>query len=431
MPAEGPVFWPADLWYNQIMIYDVAIIGAGPAGLIAAGRAGELGARVIVIEKNKQVGIKLLLTGGGRCNLTNAINEPRKLAEAYGAEGKFLISAFTKFGSEQTIEFFERKGVKTKTEANGRVFPASNQAQTVLDALLKYLKESKVELKTLDEVREFVVEDDKINKVILASGDTVMAKNFIIATGGKSYFMTGSNGDGYKWLKKLGHKVAEPYPALTPIFVKEKFVAELQGLSLPDVQINLYSENKKIIAKRGELLFTSFGLSGPLALDLSRTIARELPDKVEVKIDFQPDKNFDALDETLLTCFRDNNNKLIKNSLGQFMPAKLVPIALRLSKIDAEKKVNLVTKDERKALIKSLKEFGFVVDSLGGYKFAMVTSGGPDLREIDQKTMKSKLIDNLYVVGELLGIDGPTGGYNLQVCWSSGYVAGENSANNS
>lgn len=413
------------------MKYDVAIIGAGPAGLMAAARAAELGARVIVIEKNKQPGIKLLLSGGGRCNITNDIAEPKKLAEAYGAEGKFLLSAFNKFSPQNAIEFLESRGVKTKTEENARVFPKSDRAQDVLGALTNYLEKSGVEIKYLSEVKEIEIEDDKIKKLILANDDQVWADNFVIATGGKSYFKTGSTGDGYRWLKKLGHKVGETYPALSPIFVKEKFAAELQGLSLKNIKMTLYAENKKVISKTGEMLFAKNALSGPLPMDLSRAVARELPKDVFVSIDFEPEKNPAELDEAMLSRFRENNNKAVKNSLTGFLPSKLTPIILRLCKIEADKKVNLVTKDERKELVRMLKDFRLAVDSIGGYDYAMVTSGGLDLKEINQKTMRSKLIDNLFVAGELLGIDGPTGGYNLQVCWSSGYVAGESAANNS
>ncbi|MFA6526410.1 MAG: NAD(P)/FAD-dependent oxidoreductase [Candidatus Buchananbacteria bacterium] len=412
------------------MKYDVAIIGAGPAGLLAAIHSAELGARVIVIDKNKQPGIKLLMTGGGRCNITNQIEDIRKLAEVYGADGKFLLSAFNKFTPQNVVEFFESRGVKTKAEANGRVFPKSDRAQDVLSALLNYAEKLGVEIKTLTEVREVIVEEDKITKLLLPNNDEVWADNFILATGGRSYFKTGSTGDGYRFLKQLGHKVSDTYPALAPIFVKEKYVAELQGLSLKNVKVSVYSDGKKIISKIGEMIFTKNSLSGPLPQDLSRAVARELPHDVTLKIDFEPDKNSVELDEAMLSCFYENNNKAIKNSLSKFIPPKLIPIILRLCQIDPDKKVNLVTKEERKALINLLKDFNLQIDSIGGYDYAMVTSGGVNLKEIDQKTMRSKLINNLFIVGELLGIDGPTGGYNLQVCWSSGYVAGENAAEN-
>lgn len=413
------------------MKYDIAVIGAGPAGLMSAIRASELGARVIVIEKNRQAGIKLLLTGGGRCNFTNQLDDNRKLAQAYGASGKFLLSALAKFGPASVIEFFDSLGVASKTEANGRVFPQSDKAQDILDALLKYAVKSGVEIRTLAEVREIAIEGDKITKLVLSGNDEIIADKFILATGGKSYFKTGSNGDGYKWLKSLGHKLGDSYPALTPIFVCEKYIAELQGLSLLNVKIAIYSAGKKIISKSGDMLFTAKSLSGPLALDLSRAVARELPKKVIVKIDLIPDIDIADLEKNIIKHFSDTSNKAVKNSLGKFLPPKLVPIILRLAKIDPDKKVNSIAKDERKRLVGLMKEFNFEIDSLGGYDFAMITSGGINLAEVDQKTMRSKLVSNLYLAGEILGLDGPTGGYNLQVCWSSGYVAGESAVNNS
>jgi len=412
------------------MKYDVAVIGAGPAGLMAAARAAELGARVILIEKNPKPGVKLLLTGGGRCNITNMISEAKLLSQAYGAEGKFLLSAFSKFGPESVADFFQSRGVRTKVEDHNRVFPLSDRAQDVLDVLQKQLKRSGVELKTQAEVREFAIEENRIIKIILLGGEEILADEFILATGGKSYPSTGSSGDGFHWLQKFGHTLTDIYPALAPIYVKEKYVAELQGLSLKNAQVSLYSKNKKIMSGNGEMIFTRNGLSGPLAMDLSRTIARALPDKIFIKIDFEPGKNAVELDEALLGFFRDNSNKAIKNSLSKFLPPKLSPIILRLCRIDAEKQVNSVTKAERKALISLLKDFSLEIDAIGGYDQAMVTSGGINLKEVDQKTMRSKLVKNLYIAGELLGIDGPTGGYNLQVCWSSGYVAGGSAAGN-
>jgi len=412
------------------MKYDVAIIGAGPAGLMAAGRAAELGARVVVIEKNAKPGAKLLLTGGGRCNITNRISEPRKLAEAFGPEGKFLLSAFSKFGADSAIGFFEARGVKTKAEDHGRIFPQSDRAQDVLSALLDYAQGQGAEIRTRSEAKEAVLEKGRISKLVLLNGEEILADEFILATGGKSYPATGSSGDGYLWLKKMGHSSADAYPALSPVYVKEKFLAELQGLSLKEAEVNLYCQDKKIISKSGELLFTRNGLSGPLALDLSRSIARQLPRKCALKIDFLPGMKPEQANETLSGILRENSNKAVGNSLGRLLPPKLITIILRQCKIDGGKKSHSITKEERKSLAALLKNFVLEVDAIGGYEQAMVTSGGVNLKEVEQKTLRSKLVANLYLAGEVLGIDGPTGGYNLQVCWSSGYLAGESAAYN-
>ncbi len=408
------------------MTYDVAIIGGGPAGLMAAGRAAETGARVIIIEKNKQLGVKLLLTGGGRCNITNLIEQPKSLATAYHESGKFLLSAFSRFGPVETLDFFERRGVKTKVEANARVFPKSNSAKDILQALVNYSAEFGVEIKTGAVVKEMICNSDRIVAVKLLNNEEISADNIILCVGGKSYPATGSTGEGYKWLKQLGHSLTEIKPALTPLIVKEKFLAELQGLSLTDCKIGLYSASRKISSRRGEIIFTSNGLSGPLALDLSHEIGRLPLGNVIIKIDFKPDESVSQLEEKMLAIFRADNNKEIKNSLLKILPPKLIPIILRLSATPAGKKVNSVTKEERKKNIELIKIFTLEIKGLAGYDSAMITSGGVNLKEVDQRTMRSKLVNNLFLAGEILGIDGPTGGYNLQVCWSSGYVAGEN-----
>ena len=407
------------------MKYDVAIIGGGPAGMIAAGRAGETGARVVLIEKNNFLGKKLLITGKGRCNITNKANELKEVINRFGENGKFLFSAFSKFGVDETINFFESNGLKTKIERGGRVFPVSDKSRDVLNVLINYLKKSHVEVKTNSKVRKIIKKGNRIEKIVLVNNEEIVADNFIICTGGKSYPITGSTGDGYEWVEKIGHTIIRLSPSLVPIVVKEKYVKELEGLGLKNVEISIYKGKKKIDSKFGEAIFTENGMSGPIILDISKKIGKELPGKIRMQIDFKPALDFVKLDKRIQRDFQKNSNKLFKNSLNELLPKKIIPIIIRLSGIDPNKKINSIIKEERRKLLHLLKEFSLEIKGLEGLKKAIITTGGIKLSEVNQKTMKSKLIDNLYFAGEILNLDGPTGGYNLQVCWSTGYVAGE------
>ncbi len=407
------------------MKYDVAVIGGGPAGIMAAGRAGELGARVLLVEKNPNLGVKLLITGKGRCNITNNTDELKDMINRYGENGKFLFSSFHGFGVGAIVDFFESRGVETKVERGNRIFPVSDKSQDVLDALIGYMKESGVEIKTGSAVKEIVKVGDSIEKIVLIGGREVKARKYVVCTGGKSYPGTGSTGDGYEWLKKLGHNVINPSPALSPIMVKEKITERIEGLSLKNVEISVFKDGKKQDSRFGEALFTEDGMSGPIILDMSKKINRELPGNVQLKIDFKPALDFVSLDKRIQKDFQEGNNKMFKNILDKLLPQKLIGVIIELSKIDSDKKVNLITREERKRLLHLLKEFTLNVKGLTGYSKAVVTAGGVDLSEVDPRTMKSKLIDNLYFAGEILDIDGPTGGYNLQVCWSTGFAAGE------
>jgi len=409
------------------MKYDVAVIGGGPAGMIAAGRAGEIGSRVVLIEKNKSLGMKLLITGKGRCNITNKADGAKEMINRFGKNGKFLFSTFSKFGVDKTINFFESNGLRTKIERGGRVFPISNKSQDVLGVLINYLKKFDVEIKTNSEVRKIVKKGKKIRKIVLVNGKEIIADNFIICTGGKAYPAIGSIGDGHRWAEKIGHTVIKLSPSLVPIIVKEKYVKELEGLSLKNVEISIYKGNKKINSRFGEAIFTANGMSGPIILDMSKEIGKALPGKIRLQIDFKPALDLVKLDKRIQRDFQKKSNKLFKNSLNELLPKKLIPIMIKLSKIDPNKKVNSITKEERRRLLHLLKEFSLEIKRLEGFKKAIITTGGIKLSEIDQKTMKSKLIDNLYFAGEILNLDGPTGGYNLQVCWTTGYVAGESS----
>jgi len=407
------------------MEYDVVIIGGGPAGIIAAGRAGELGSHVVLIEKNNGLGTKLLITGKGRCNITNKTNGLQETINRFGKNGKFLFSAFSKFGVDETIKFFEDNGLKTKIERGNRIFPVSNKSQDVLGTLINYLKKFDVEIKINSKVKKIVKKGNRIKKIILANNEEIVADNFIISTGGKAYPAAGSTGDGYRWAQKMGHTIVKPSPALVPVIVKESYVKELEGLSLKNVEISIYKKHKKISSRFGEAIFTANGMSGPIILDMSKEIGKELPSKIKLQIDFKPALDFTKLDKRIQRDFQKNSNKLFKNSLNDLLPKKLIPIIIKLSKINPNKKINSITKEERRILLYLLKEFNLEIKELDGFRKAIITTGGIELSEVDQKTMKSKLINNLYFAGEILDLDGPTGGYNLQVCWSTGYIAGE------
>ncbi len=409
------------------MKYDIAVIGGGPAGLMAAGRAGELEASVILVDKNPKLGVKLSITGKGRCNITNKGDSKEEMIKKYGKNGKFLFSALTKFGPDEVIDFFENNKVKTKIERGGRVFPESDRSINVINALNNYLKRSNVEIKSNVKVKKIEKKDGKIEKIILTNGKEIFAEKFIICTGGKSYPETGSAGDGYKWAKNLGHTIKTPSPALVSIFLKGEKSTKLEGLSLKNIEASLYKDNKKIDSRFGEAVFTKYGISGPIILNMSKKIGEELatPGKLKIKIDFKPALDFPKLDQRIQRDFQEMNNKIFNNSLDKLLPQKLIPTIIELSGIDPEKKVNLVTKEERKKLLHLIKEFSLKIDKVGDFKKAIITTGGVSLKEVDSKTMQSTIIDNLYFAGEILDLDGPTGGYNLQICWSTGYAAGE------
>jgi len=406
--------------------FDLAVVGAGPAGMIAAGRAAELGSKVILIEKNKKPGRKLLLTGKGRCNITNAEFDLRKLVGNYGKKGKFLFHAFSVFGPKNIVDFFENLGLKTKTERGKRVFPLSDKSEDILKILISHLIKNKVNIIYNSEVVGINHQNRKIKKLILKNRE-IVAKNYIFCTGGKSYPSTGSTGDGFKWAINLGHNITELSPALVPFKTKESWVKELQGLSLKNVEISVFQKDKKERSEFGECLFTHFGLSGPIILKVSKQIGELLKSgEVKISLDLKPALDFTKLDKRVQRDFKKYQNKSFKNCLNDLLPRKLIPIIIRLSSIDPEKKVNSITKEERHSLVKLMKNLKMTVENLLGFDFAIVTSGGISLKEIDDKTMKSKIISNLFFAGEIIDIDGPTGGFNLQMCWSTGYLAGEN-----
>ena len=395
--------------------YNTIVVGAGASGLMAAGRAAELGSSVLLLEKNKRPGIKLLMTGGGRCNFANN-SDLRELIKSYGTEGPFLFSGFSIFGPSKLIDFFSQAGILYKVEDRGRVFPENNNANSILQALLDYNLKNGVEILTEAPVIKINHKANKITSVVLEDGREFKAKKYIISTGGKSYPGSGSSGDAYKWLKILGHNIIEPKPGLGQIIIKDD-ILKLEGLSISTGELNLFKDNKLIVKDLGDFIFTARGLSGPAALSLSREITKHKAELLEIRIDFLPQEK--DLEKTILNLINDNKNSAIKNVLSKICPKRLVEFILN----SADKKANGITKEERKEISDKLSAYRLKVSGVAGFNEAMITVGGVDLKEINPKNMQSKIIDNLYLAGELLNLDGPTGGYNLQVAWTTGYLA--------
>jgi len=409
---------------NEEHVYDVAVIGGGPAGMMAAIRAAELGAKVILVEKNEGLGKKLLITGGGRCNVTNATFENRALAQKYGKKGKFLLSPLSQWNSQSTIDFFEKHGMPTKVEAEERVFPVSNSAESVWDTLVEKLKEHGVEVLTATPVLNILRTKNMITGIETSQG-TIRAKSYIMATGGTARPETGSTGEGLTWLKKLGHTIVVPRAALVPVMIAEPWVHKLQGLSFQNVKITLLENKVKRIANSGKILFTHFGISGPLVLNMSRTIGEAIREsKVTLSLDLFPALDEKMLDENLRAHLRTTQNKKWQNALAGFIPSLLVPIAIELSKTDPTLFVNKTPRTSRIALIKLLKDLRITPTGLLGPEKAIVSSGGIALEEVDFKTMRSHKVDNLYLAGDILDFDRPSGGFSLQICWTTGFVAG-------
>jgi predicted Rossmann fold flavoprotein len=412
----------------QLEKYDLAIIGAGPAGMMAALRASDRGARVVLLEKNRKPGIKLLMTGKERCNISNAETDVQQFASHFGKKGKFLLSALYRFGMQETIDFFHGNKLKTVVERGGRIFPESGRAEDVHALLLRLVKSNNVTLLTDCTIKKIAYKQPLIERIVL-NNDEIAAANYLISTGGLSYPGTGSTGDGYQWAKQMGHRIVKPSPALTPIVVKEKWIKELEGLSLKNVRVSVYQKNKKMDERFGEALFTDVGMSGPVILDMSKLIGDLLArGQADLFLDFKPALDFAMLDKRILRDLENHKNRAIKNMLPKLLPKKMIPVILRLAGINADTKGHSITKEERKKLRLLLKQFPLTIKKLVGFNKAIITTGGVDLKEVDPKTMRSRIIKNLYFAGEVLDLDGPTGGYNLQVCWSTGYLAGESAA---
>ena len=410
---------------------NVAIIGGGSAGIMAAIRAAETGANVILYEKNNQLGRKLKITGKGRCNLTN-LADTNEIIKNMPGNGKFLYSALENFSAVDTINFFEQLGLKTKVERGNRVFPESDNAADVIDALNKRLAILNVDVQLNSRVDEIFTNDNKIIGVEVHK-KFVNVDAVILATGGKSYPATGSTGDGFKFAKSLGHTVTKILPALVPLEVEEDFVKDLQGLSLKNVRAVLKVDGKIFAEEFGEMLFTHFGVSGPIILTLSRAVAKFLDEKrfVELLINLKPALTPEQLDARILRDFQKFKHKSIKNALIELLPTKLIAPILDLSYIDEDKKIDAVTKEERRRLIENLRGLPLTITKTRPIAEAIVTSGGVDVKEINPKTMESKIVKNLFIVGEVLDIDGYTGGFNLQAAWATGNAAGYYCSQNS
>lgn len=404
--------------------YDVIVIGAGAAGMLAAGFAAGAGARVLLLEKNRRCGEKVLITGKGRCNITNSEPDPRKFAEYFGTNGKAFLTALYAFGVTETVDFFQQHGLELQNERGGRIFPARGGAAEVQKVLEGFIVESGVELLTSCPVREIVYRSERIEGVKTDQGE-FRARNYIVATGGLSYPKTGCTGDGYRWAEQQGHRLVEPQPSLVPIILKEAWTAEVSKFNLKNVRISVWQKGRKLTERFGEAFFTGNGIGGPIILDLSRAVRTALENgDVSLILDLKPAVEMQTFDRRLQRELADHSNKDFRNSLAPLLPKDMIPLFIRLSGIDPFKKCHSVSKGERKRLVLLFKELEMEVASCGGFDKAIITSGGVSLRDIDMRTMRSKIIENLFFAGEVIDLDGPTGGFNLQVCWSTGYLAG-------
>ena len=404
----------------------ILVVGGGAAGMMAAVTAARRGKNVLLLEKNEKLGKKLFITGKGRCNLTNSA-EVEELFNAVVSNPKFLYSSFYSFTNDQVIGFFEELGVKTKVERGGRVFPESDHSSDVIRALEQEMKRLGVRISLGTEVKEILTEDGRAKGVRLSSGRTIAADAVIVATGGISYPSTGSTGDGYRFARECGHKVTDLSPALVPMEVKEWYAKELMGLSLCNIGIRITDGKKKLYEEFGEMLFTHYGVTGPVILSASSIVGKKLKEHpLTLHIDLKPALTEEQLDKRVLREFEANHNRQFKNAVDSLFPAKLKPVAIELSGIPEEKKVNEVTKEERLHFVRLIKDFSMTLTGLRGYHEAIITKGGVSVKEIDPGTMESKLVKGLYFAGEVLDLDAVTGGYNLQIAWSTGYLAGAN-----
>ena len=422
------------------MSKNIIVVGGGAAGMLAAYFAADAGNKVTLLEKNEKLGKKIYITGKGRCNLTNAC-DVEELFLNVKSNSKFLYSAFYGFDNSQVIAFFEKHGMPVKVERGNRVFPVSDKSSDVIFALQRALKEKKVEVLLHTEVSKLCYEKNtdtradeeasdkkpelKITGVILKDGTKMDADAVIVATGGLSYPSTGSTGDGYKMAEDAGHTVTECTPSLVPFNVKEEWVKSLQGLSLKNTAISIYSGKKKLYEDFGEMLFTHFGVSGPLVLSASGCIpAKAFDQELSMTIDLKPALDVEQLDHRILREFDEMKNKQFKNSLGHLLPAKMIPVMIALSGIHPDTNVNEISREQRQNLLNLFKNMRLTISGLGDFKEAIITMGGVSVKDINPSTMESKLVQGLYFCGEVLDLDALTGGYNLQIAWSTGHLAG-------
>lgn len=401
------------------------IIGAGAAGLMCAVCASEKGNEVILIEKNEKIGKKLLITGKGRCNITNS-GEIEDIINNTPGNGNFLYSALYTFSNSDIIEFFNNNGLETKVERGGRIFPVSDKAFDVIRVFENLIRKHKIKLLLNTTVKDILINNNEVYGVLLNNKKKVECDKIVVATGGVSYPLTGSTGDGHRFATKVGHTITDLKPSLVPIETKEEWVKDLQGLSLRNVEIKVTSSKKKLYTDFGEMIFTHYGVSGPLILSSSRHIIGFENKDVKFTIDLKPSLDYEKLEKRLLRDFDKNLNRQLKNSLDEILPQKMIPVFVKLSGIDENKIVNQITKEERKRLIELFKNFEFSFKKFRPIKEAIITAGGVNIDEVNPSTMESKIVKNLYIVGELLDLDAYTGGYNLTIAFSTGYLAGQN-----
>ena len=401
----------------------VIIIGGGAAGMIAAYSAALTSKQVILLEKNEKLGKKIFITGKGRCNLTNA-SDMNTVMENVVSNKRFLFSAFKKFTNEDIMRLVEENGTKLKIERGNRVFPVSDHSSDIIKSLENALRALNVDIRLNTKVDSLLIEND-ICKGVIIGKNKIMADAVIVATGGMSYQATGSDGDGYRFAKEAGLSVSKLYPSLVPFNIEGERIKALQGLSLKNVNVYIYNDKKLVYDEFGEMLFTHFGVSGPVIISASAIIGNKNIKGSRLCIDLKPALDEEKLDERILRDFTEQKNKSLKNSLNKLFPAKLIDEVIYQSKIDPEKKVNLLTKEERQRLVHATKNLEYVISSTRGFNEAIITKGGVEVSQINPKTMESKKIKGLFFAGEVLDLDAFTGGYNLQIAWSTGYAAGE------
>lgn len=407
----------------------VIVVGGGAAGMFAAIAAAKNGHQVTLYEKNEKLGKKIFITGKGRCNITNAA-DMEELFDAVVTNSKFLYSSFYGYTNQNVIDFFEDAGVPVKIERGNRVFPISDHSSDVIRALEREMKKVGVKVCLNTEVKSVEAEKGKFNKVVLKDTTTQTADACIVATGGLSYRSTGSTGDGFRFAENVGHKVTQCFPSLVPMETKEPWICELQGLSLRNVDAKILDGKKELYKDFGEMLFTHFGVSGPLIISASSYVGKKFMDKngqkkeLTLEIDLKPALTEEQLDQRVLRDFEENHNRQFKNAITKLFPTKLIPVMLELGGIDPEKKVNSIEKEERKQFVHLIKHFRMTLTGLRDYPEAIITKGGVNVKEIDPGTMESKFVKGLYFAGEVLDLDALTGGFNLQIAWSTGYAAG-------
>ena len=403
----------------------IIIVGGGAAGMFAAVSAANEHTEVHIYEHNEKLGKKLFITGKGRCNITNGCDDVEELLSHVVTNARFLYSAFYTFSNQDMMQFLTEQGLELKTERGQRVFPVSDKSSDVIRTLERVLKDRHVQVHLKQQVCDLWIEDNEIRGIFLSGGEKVEADVVILAAGGVSYPSTGSTGDGYRFAKKSGHTIAPLSPSLVPMTVKEDYCMQMQGLSLKNVEVKIKDGKKVLFEEFGEMLFTHFGVSGPLILSASSEVNDKIQKKeLAMEIDLKPALPEEKLDARILRDFEENKNRQFKNVLSGLLPAKMIPVMVSLSGITPEKKINEITKEERRRLVNCIKHFPMTLTGLRDYNEAIITRGGVAVKNIDPSTMQSKLVKGLYFAGEVIDVDAYTGGFNLQIAWSTGYLAG-------